>query len=813
MIFMSTFGDIPNTARYGERPILFIQNNRRPLYTYAFSVLFLLVISLSYESLNPYLEGFGLVFSLGMGFALLMFRDRSRPIRIPKALVVIGSFLLYYGLLALRSPQPLPGLEKWSINILVFLAFFIVSLSLEAGWSNITWENALLNLAVVFSFLEIALAGVWYLRWASIAGTIFSLPPVGYRLYGLFIGHANVFSGYINLLLPIVFVRLIQSRNAGRRLLWGFVIGLFILVQYFASSRGGWISAMAGLGITILLLRWPQIRAFFLRGRRVKVQRRTFKDLAIFALSAAVIIVFGAIFFLQVQFSPGHAPITSARTGIWSAALDIISQSPFLGHGPGSFSTLFAVANQLPPGFSTSHAHNALLQITAQSGLVGLGLIIAAVVMLAVTITSIYRGADAIERIRLSVYIGAGVTVAVHHLFDFLFESPAYAAAVLVLLALALRQSKDRDNVVVSPRQGIAVFLPLLLLAIGGWSLASRGAFTYWRGISAARADDYQTASENLCRAAEVNPAFPLYSFQCGLALAYLDDQAQSVEHLREAIRAYEHGLAIDPFWPPHQANYAALLWAIGEQENALQELNLARESAPRQSIFHQNAGMWLETLQRPAEAQTEYLKALETDPHITNSRFFELNSSRAQALSSFIEEQNAQATETTLIGGWEFLQDGEYLQAHSAFTYAIDQNPLDVEAYRGLAQTALLMGEVVEAKKLIDTAQFIGGNSTRVSFTAGEIALEQRDLQAAANLFLQGFNLILEQSNSWSFYSRTYGRFFPVPDLVPQLYRINLSEKNLMMLFIVIDYLNDQGNFEEATHIEMKLSQEGYIN
>ncbi len=810
---MSTFGDIPNTARTGEESILLMQINRRPLFTYAFSVLFLLVISLSYESLNPYLEAFGLVFSLGMGFAFLMFRDHSRPIHIPKAFVVIGSFLLYYGLLTLRSPQPLPGLEKWAINILVFLAFFIVSLSLEAGWSNKTWENALLNLAVVFSFLEIALAGVWYLRWVSIAGTIFSLPPVGYRLYGLFIGHANVFSGYINLLLPIVFVRLIQSRNTGRRLLWGFVIGIFVLVQYFASSRGGWISAIAGLGITIILIRWPQIRTFFLRGRREKAQRKTPKELAIFALSVAAIIVFGAIFILQVQFSPGHAPITSARTGIWSTALEIISQSPILGHGPGSFSTLFAVANQSPPGFSTSHAHNALLQFTAQSGLVGLGLIIAAAVMLAVTITSIFRKADAKERIRLSAYVGAGAAVATHHLFDYLFESPAYTAAVLVLLALALRQSKDGDIIFVSPRQGIAVFLPLLLLAVGGWSLASRGAFTYWRGITAARADDYQAASDNLCRAAEENPAFPLYSFQCGLALAYLDDQAQNVEHLRDAIRAYEHGLAIDPFWPPHQANYAALLWANGEQENALQELNLARESAPRQSIFHQNAGMWLEALQRPVEAQSEFLKALENEPHIANSRFFELSSSRAQALSSFIEEQNVQATETTRIGGWKYLQDGDLLQARSAFTHAINQNPLNVEAYRGLAQIALLMDEIVEAKKLIDTAHFIGGNSTRVFFTAGEIAFEQGDLQAAANLILQGFNQILEQSSSWSYYARTYGRFFPAPDLVPQLYRINLSEKNLMMLFRIVDYLHEQGNFEEATYIEMKLSQEGYID
>jgi len=790
-----------------------MQNNRRSLYAYTFAVLFLLVISLSYNSLNPYLQIFGLVISIGMGFAFLIFRGRSRPIRIPKALVVIGIYLLYCGLLTLRSPQPLPGLEKWSTSILLFLAFFIVSDSLEAGWSNITWENALLNLAVVFSFLEIALAGVWYLRWASIAGEIFSLPPVGYRLYGLFIGHANVFSGYINLVLPIVFVRLIQSRNTGRRLLWGSVIGLFVMVQYFASSRGGWISAIAGLGVTILLIRWPRIQATLLHGRQALTQRRTLKDLIIFTFSALIIIALGIIFVIQVQFSPGHAPITSARTGIWSAALEIISQSPMFGHGPGSFSTLFAQANQLPPGFSTSHAHNFLLQITAQSGLVGLGLILAAGVMLVITITSIYRRADAKERIQLSAYIGAGVAVTTHHLFDYLFESPAYTAAVLVLLALTLHQSKDRDNIAVTPRQGIIIFLPLLLLAVGGWSLASRGALTNWRGISAARAEDYQLASENLCQAAEKNPDFSLYSFQCGLALAYLDDQAHDIHHLQEAIRAYEHGLSIDPFWPPHQANYAALLWAIGEQKDAIQELNFARDSAPRQSIFHQNAGMWLETLQRPEEAQSAYLKALESGPHLANSKFFELSSIRGQAISSFIEEQNLQATETTLKGGWKFLQEGNLLQAHTAFTVALDQNPLNVEAYRGLAQTALLKGELAEAEKLIDTAHFIGGNSARVFFTAAEIALEQGESQAAANFVLQGFHQIFEHSSSWSFYGRTFGRFFPEPDLVPQLYRLNLSEKELMTVSTVIDYLRDQDNYEDATFLEMKLSKEGYLD
>jgi len=790
-----------------------MKNNRRSLYTYTFSVLFLLVISLGYDSLSPYLKIFGLVFSIGMGFAFLKFRGRGRPIRIPKALAVIGIYLLFCGLLILRSPQPLPGLEKWSISILLFLAFFIISDSLEAGWSNKTWENALINMAVVFSFLEIALAGVWYLRWVAIAGKIFSLPPVGYRLYGLFIGHANVFSGYINLVLPIVLVRLIQSRNPRRRLLWGVVIGLFILVQYFASSRGGWISAIAGLGITVILIRWPRIREFLLHGRREMAQRKTLKDLSIFAFSAVLITALGVIFILQVQFSPGHAPITSARTGIWSSALEIITQSPIFGHGPGSFSTLFAQTNQLPPGFSTSHAHNALLQITAQSGLVGLGLIIAAGIMLTATIISIYRRADAKERFRLSAYIGAGVAIAIHHLFDYLFESPAYTAAVLVILALALRQSKDRDNIVVSPHQGIMIFLPLLLLAIGGWSLASRGAFTYWRGISAAREDDYQLASENLCRAAEKNPDFSLYSFQCGLALAYLNDQEYDAHHLQEAVKAYEHGLSIDPFWPPHQANYAALLWAIGEQEDAIQELNLARDSAPRQSIFHQNAGMWLETLQRPIEAQSAYLKALESGPHLANSKFFELSSIREQAVSSFIEEQNIHATETGLKGGWKFLQDGDLLQAHTAFTFAVDQNPQNVEAYRGLAQTALLMGELVEAEKLINTADFIGGNSARVSFTAGEISLEQGNSQAAANFILQGFNQIMKHSSSWSFYGRTYGRFFPEPDLVPQLYRLNLSKKELMTVSTVIDYLREQGNYEKAIFLETKLSNEGYID
>jgi tetratricopeptide (TPR) repeat protein len=444
---------------------------------------------------------------------------------------------------------------------------------------------------------------------------------------------------------------------------------------------------------------------------------------------------------------------------------------------------------------------------------VGLGLIIAAGVMLTITIISIYRRADAKERIRLSAYIGAGAAVAIHHLFDYLFESPAYTAAVLVILALTLRQSKARNNIVVSTRQGIMLFLPLLLLAVGGWSLANRGAFTYWRGISAARADDYQIASENLCRAAEKNPDFSLYSFQCGLALAYLDDQAPDIHHLQEAIRAYKHGLSIDPYWPPHQANYAALLWAIGEQEDAIQELNFARDAAPRQSIFHQNAGMWLETLQRPEEAQSAYLKALESGSHLANSKFFELSFTREQAMSSFIEEQNLQATETTLKGGWKFLQEGDLLQAHTAFTFALDQNPLNVEAYRGLAQIALLRSELAEAERLIDTAHFIGGNSARVFLTSAEIALEQGESQAAANFVLQGFHQILEHSSSWSFYGRTYGRFFPEPDLVPQLYRLNLSEKELMTVSTVIDYLREQDNYEEATFLEMKLSKEGYID
>jgi len=47
----------------------------------------------------------------------------------------------------------------------------------------------------------------------------------------------------------------------------------------------------------------------------------------------------------------------------------------------------------------------------------------------------------------------------------------------------------------------------------------------------------------------------------------------------------------------------------------------------------------------------------------------------------------------------------------------------------------------------------------------------------------------------------------------VPQLYRLNLSEKELMTVSTVIDYLRDQDNYEDATFLEMKLSKEGYLD
>ena len=445
-----------------------MKTSRLKLLAYIISVFYLLVVVVGYSSVQPDLRYIALVFNTLLFTGWLVYRIRSkRPYNISMTIIPIVFFLALQAILIPFTPFPYAGAERVFLNLILIIGFIFVQGTLRGDWEIGTWENALLNIALVFTLIELALVGTWYLNWFEISGTL-SQPPVGYRISGLFLGHANVTAGFINLVLPITLVRLINSPKRTHRTLWAIALLLFFALEYFASSRGGWLGALAGIGTTLGLIVIPKIKSEYDRFIS-NIRSRPAIHYLVFGF-ALIALCFGLIyaFVNQAQTTPGHAPIASARSGIWGPAWTIFTKSPLWGHGPGSFSVHYAAETQIPPGFATSHAHNILLQIGAEMGILGLAVLLWIVVTIFRSYVKTWCTCTPTQRIRLAAYAGAGVSLGIHHGVDYLLESPLYAIGILIIVALALHHAPDSEKLILSARRGVMFLGPLLIIYVLG---------------------------------------------------------------------------------------------------------------------------------------------------------------------------------------------------------------------------------------------------------------------------------------------------------------------------------------------------------
>jgi hypothetical protein len=157
----------------------------------------------------------------------------------------------------LLSPFPIISFEFVLKELTILLGFIFIFDSLQGVWQPTTWENALINYGLTFSFVDLLLAYFWHNNWWQITGTVFSLPPEGYRSPGIFLGHPNVMAGFINLILPIMLVRLLQERDWKKRALWISGLLPIAIALYFTSSRTGVLAGILGAGTTITLIYGP----------------------------------------------------------------------------------------------------------------------------------------------------------------------------------------------------------------------------------------------------------------------------------------------------------------------------------------------------------------------------------------------------------------------------------------------------------------------------------------------------------------------------------------------------------------------------
>jgi len=253
--------------------------------------------------------------------------------------------------------------------------------------------------------------------------------------------------------------------------------------------------------------------------------------------------------------------LTGSRLQIWRDCLDLIADAPLLGTGLGTFADAFRTAKTMPQHATVDHAHNDLLQLLVEQGLLGGGLWLAG--LGAVTWAAIQRT----DRMGAG-WLAALAAIGCASLVDFPLQIGALSLLAAVVVGGILSESGPPHSR--SLRRGMLAFGALSGLALAARLVVSSPEALTEQGDVAYAAGDTTEANAHYTRALWLAPL----SHQ---ALLRLGRQAWADGDTAQAMQVY--AVAAE--------GYPTLLWPW---------VNLARLHA-RQGDTAQAHAAWREVL------------------------------------------------------------------------------------------------------------------------------------------------------------------------------------------------------------------------
>jgi len=250
----------------------------------------------------------------------------------------------------------------------------------------------------------------------------------------------NHFAGLMEMVLPFAFLWVVtswheasglhrghRSTTAVVRVLNLSLLGVWMLAAVvFSLSRMGFVATLFGV-LVAGVLRW--------RRRR-------------FTLVVAALVVAGIVFLPTEQlisrfgFLQDQADLSSDdRVQIWKESLDLVRDYPLFGCGLGAYEPTFVKYQRVAPTLTVNFAHNDYLQVLGETGVVGLGLVLAAVLCLLKRMWSAMRRAERQEdkpaRNLVIACAAATCAMGLHSVVDFNLYTPANALVFAWICGMA----------------------------------------------------------------------------------------------------------------------------------------------------------------------------------------------------------------------------------------------------------------------------------------------------------------------------------------------------------------------------------------
>ncbi len=385
-------------------------------------------------------------FLLGPGHDGVVERILDAPGETPSSLQARAS--------SLRTLSIYPHATVARLALLLCLGIlFVVALHAFTRRSQV---DRLLRAVVLYGF---ALAIFGIIQRLSWNGKIYWLLPVDPAAspFGPFVNH-NHFAALLVMIVPIATgtlmdeARDVLAGGGGRRrfaslgaeplarlLLAAFVVGVMASAVVLSASRGAVLALVAALG---------------LHGALLAARRRIGKPEALVALSL-VLVALALSFWLGLGPLAGKLrvlgdveaePSLFSRLLGWRATLEIISGSPLLGTGLGTFPQAWKQYYPMGTAAVWHEAHNDYLQVLAEAG--GIGFAIFAVALGIFAWRHLRPGMLGLGEGRSLAMHGAVtgiVAVALHSFVDFPLQIVGCAVPFVVLSAVVISRQENAE--------------------------------------------------------------------------------------------------------------------------------------------------------------------------------------------------------------------------------------------------------------------------------------------------------------------------------------------------------------------------------
>jgi len=437
----------------------------------------------------------------------------------------------------------------------------------------------------------------------------------------------NVLASFLVFAMPVSIGFLFEMTNKKLKIATGLVVILSLIALIFTRTRGAWLGFIGAM-------------VFFASAKLTSVEGIKGIHKSLFTKKSLIImflLVISLGLLIRYDYNkPGSFtkkflsiadlkdPATRHRFVMWHTAIDIIKEHPLLGTGIGTFKKIYPKYQSkylrtkkygMFEGLSR-FVHNDYLEVTADTGILGLG------AFLWLIVTLCWTGFKRLKRLNQSKYspnlliivLSSLIAVLIHSFFHYSFYLPATSMLFWLWLGLLntydskydTKVDKTKRNIRPSKiRQATVVVIAIFLLV---WVTKPFIASLYFdKAGQYSMSGDYDAAIIMYKESMKFNPHDE--NGHNNLGNVY-----RNIGLYREAKKEYETALKINPYLVEAHNNLGILYVNRGLYDEAIREYEVALEINPNLAGVHNNLGNTYRKKGLYGEALKQYEEAISLD-------------------------------------------------------------------------------------------------------------------------------------------------------------------------------------------------------